>query len=161
MFGGPSPYTYDVSEDGRESLRERYFAQFPRNPFVHHRHWKSEEREARKAGKTWFRAMCGEPIPVPEEVRENGQTITDVKAPTQLTDPDRTEHENLDVETGLWWTADGECVNCLKVRHDWLLQEQRKQLLVPLLEVSSIADKLAAGDVAALGEHLDRIMANA
>jgi len=39
-LGGPSPYTYDVSEDGRESLRERHFAQYPRNPFVHLRHWK-------------------------------------------------------------------------------------------------------------------------
>ncbi len=161
VLGGPSPYTYDVTEDGRERLREQYFAQFPRNPFVNHRWWKSQEREARAAGKTWFRAMCGEPLPMPEEVRENGRDITAMIEPTQLADPEQTEHENLDVETGLWWTEDGECVNCLKVRHDWLLKEQRKQLLGQLLEVSTAVNQMDAADVTALREHLDRIMANA
>lgn len=145
----------------RERLRTEYFAQFPRNPYVNHRWWKSEEREAREAGKTWFRAMCGQPMPMPEQVRENGRDITAMEAPTQISDPERTEHENLDVETGLWWTADGVCVNCLKVRHDWLLKEQRKQLLGQLLEVSATVNQMDAADVAALREHLDRIMGSA
>lgn len=145
----------------RERLREEYFAQFPRNPFVNHRWWKSEEMEAREAGKTWFRAMCGEPLPVPEEVRKNGRTITDMEAPTQLVNPERTEHENLDVETGLWWTADGVCVNCLRVRHEWLLKQHRKQLLIELLEVSNAVDTMAAEDVTALRDHLERLMRSA
>ena len=158
VLGGDSPHQYTPD---RERLRAEYFAQFPRNPFVNHRWWKSDERQAREAGKTWFRAMCGEPVEVPEEVRENGRTITDMEAPTQIADPERAEHENLDVETGLWWTADGVCVNCLKVRHDWLLKEHRKQLLGQLLEVSATVDRMGAEDVAALREHLDRIMSNA
>ena len=44
------------------------------------------------------------------------------------------------------------------MRHDWLLQEQRKQLLVKLLEVSNAVDTMAPEDVTALREHLDRIM---
>lgn len=144
----------------REKLRERYFAQFPRNPFVHHRWFKHDEKQAREAGKTWFRGMCGEPVPMPEQARENGRNITEMEAPTQLADPKRAEHENLDVETGLWWTEDGECVNCLRVRHEWLLKQQRTQLLTQLLEVSSAVATMAAEDVTALREHLDRIMAN-
>jgi len=144
----------------RERLRERYFAQFPRNPYVRHRWWKSDENAARSAGMKWFRGMCGEMVRLPKEVRENGRNITEVEAPTHITDPDRTEHENLDVETGLWWTADGECVNCLRVRHDWLLKEHRKQLLGQLLEASAGVHQMDAADVAALREHLNRIMAN-
>lgn len=73
-----------------ERLRTEYFAQFPRNPFVNHRWWKSEEISARSAGKQWFRSMCGEMVPLPEQVRENGRDITAMEAPTHLTDPDRT-----------------------------------------------------------------------
>lgn len=160
VLGGAAPYTYHVSEDGRESLREQYFAQFPRNPFVTHKWWKADEDEAREAGRKQFRAMCGEMIDLPAAARP-GATPSESVAPTQLTHPDVTEHENLDVDTGLWWTAEGWCVNCLKVRHDWLLKQQRKQLLVQLLEVSNAVDTMAAEDVTALREHLDRIMGSA
>jgi hypothetical protein len=156
VLGGPSPYTYDVSE----SLRERYFAQFPRNPFVTHKWWKSDEDQAREAGREQFRAMCGEMVDLPDTPRP-GATPSEFLAPTQLTHPDVTEHGNLDVETGLWWTADGWCVHCLEMRHGWLLKEQRKQLLGQLLEVSATVDKLDAEDLASLREHLHRIMANA
>lgn len=144
----------------REQLRERYFAQFPRNPFVQHKWWKSAEDQARKDGKQWFPSMCGELVELPDSPR-GGATISEGLAPTQITDPDRAEHENLDVETGLWWTADGWCVNCLRVRHDWLLKENRTQLLTQLIEVSAAVATMSAEDVTALREHLDRIMADA
>ena len=156
VLGGDWPFKYLPD---RERLRTEYFDQFPRNPFVRHRWFKSDEKQAREAGKTWFRSMCGEPVSMPEQERENGRTITEMEAPTQLADPERTEHENLDVETGLWWTADGECVNCLRVRHDWLLKENRTQLLTQLIEASAAVATMDAEAVTALREHLDRIMA--
>ncbi|WP_163890046.1 hypothetical protein [Mycolicibacterium hippocampi] len=141
----------------RERLREEYFAQFPRNPFVTHKWWKSAEDQARAAGQKQFPAMCGEMVPLPDSPRP-GATPSEGVAPTQMTDPEQTQHENLDVETGLWWTEDGWCINCLRVRHDWLLKENRTQLLTQLLEVSSAVDQMTAADVTALREHLDRIM---
>lgn len=143
----------------RDRLREEYFALFPRNPFVTHKWWKADEDKAREEGRSSFPAMCGESIEL-KEVLGVGATISEPLAPTQITNPEQSEHENLDVETGLWWTADGWCVNCLRVRHDWLLKEQRKQFLSQLLEVSGAVDRVAAEDVTALREHLDRIIAN-
>lgn len=128
------------------ALRQKYRqSNYPRNPLVSHKWWKSEENAARRAGEKWFPAMCGEMVAVPEEARE-GSDITEMQAPTQITDPARTEHENLDVESGLWWTQDGTCVNCLKVRNSWLMTKRRDLLKEWLIWLAAHGDKKIADD---------------
>ena len=126
-LGGSHPrFAGPLWDEDRNRVRDRYRqSNFPRNPYVSHKWWKSDENEAREAGQQWFLAMCGEPVAVPER-KVDGTSIDDYQAPTQLTDPDRAEHENLDVDTGLTWTQDGVCVNCLRVRNDWLFAKRRK-----------------------------------
>jgi hypothetical protein len=128
-LGGTDPrldnehFSHDLAR-----VRERYRqSNFPRNPYVRHRWWKSDEDEARKAGDRWFPGMCGEMVALPE-TPSKGTDITEFNAPTHITDPCRADHENLDVETGLWWTSDGECVNCLRVRHNRLIAKRRELL---------------------------------
>lgn len=133
---------------------------YPKNPFVNHRWWKSDENEAREAGQKWFRAMCGEPVEVPAEHRSNGSSITELEAPTQVTDPERSEHENFDAETGLWWTADGVCVNCLRVRNNWLLDKRRKEVAVLLLKLAADVDSLDAATVHMLADLADTVGAS-
>lgn len=129
---------------------------YPRNPFVSHKWWKSDENDARKAGKKWFPAMCGEPVAVPENQR-GGHDITELQAPTQLTDPDRTEHENLDVDSGLWWTQDGTCVNCLRVRNNWLLDKRRKDVACLLRKLAADINSLDASLVHRLADLAETI----
>lgn len=147
----------DPASAGNPHLRDRIqqtYRQrnYPLNPYVHHRWFKSDENDARSAGKTWFPAMCGEPLPLPEQVRENGRYITAMEAPTHVSDPDRAEHENLDVETGLWWTSDGVCVNCLRVRNNWLLEKRRKDVAALLIKIAAIIDEVDARVVERLAE---------
>jgi hypothetical protein len=116
----------DTSWTDVERIRREYRqGLLPRNPYVRHKWWKSAETKAIEAGLAYFPAMCGEPVKTPDKPSPS-QTVAKAIVPTQVTDPDRAEHENLDVDTGLWWTQDGWCVNCLRVRNDWLLAERRK-----------------------------------
>lgn len=137
-------------------IRERYFAVFPRNPFVRHKWWMSAEDSARQAGERWFPAMCGEPIELRESPSQGRADVTEMIAPTQVSDPDRSEEEYFDADTGLWW-SDGWCVNCLKVRHDWLLEQHRDALRLELLEFSAVVDQLDAGAVAEVRDLLRRL----
>lgn len=124
------------SPEHMKSVQAKYRqSNYPRNPFVTHEWWTTDEDEARLAGKKWFTAMCGEAVEVPES-RSDGVPLADFQAPTQVTDPQRTEHENLDAESGLWWTQDGTCVNCLRVRHNWLLDQRRKDLALRLIKIA-------------------------
>ena len=134
---------------------------YPSNPFVFHRWWKSDENKAREAGQKWFPAMCGEPVEVPEEHRFNGTDVTELEAPTQVTDPERTEHENFDVETGLWWTASGVCVNCLRVRNDWLLDKRRIEVATLLMKLAATIDSLDAPTVHKLADLADTVAGGA
>lgn len=142
-----------VTDSTVTRVRELYRQNnFPKNPFVNHRWWKSDENEARTAGKQWFPALCGELVAVPEEARENGRDITTFEAPTHVTDPDRADHENFDPETGLWWTSDGQCVNCLRVRNTWLLEQRRKDVAALLIKIVAIIDEIDANVVEQLAD---------
>lgn len=123
-LGGDDPVDTATKDHVIESYRQ---SNYPANPYVNHRWWTKDEKAAREAGKTWFRAMCGEPVAVPES-EEKSCSITGFAAPTQLTDPEQTEHENLDVESGLWWSEAGTCVNCLRVRNKEHVARRRKLL---------------------------------
>lgn len=141
----------------REQMRNQYRqSNFPSNPYVTHKWWKADENKARDAGEKWFPAMCGEPVAVPDKPGE-GRTITEMEAPTQIADPDRTDHDNLDVDSGLWWSEAGACVNCLRVRHEWLLDKRRDELnslLISLVAKISKGVKVDASVVDALTEQV-------
>lgn len=141
-----------ISDAKRLEIRRQYHDAFPRNPFIDHLWWKYDENEARKAGKATFPAMCGAMVPVPAEPCE-GKTVTEFRAPEQLTDPDVMEYEHLDPDTGLWWDV-GDCVNCLHVRNDKLLRDRREELAKVLLKASVYTDKLDADLVNTLLDKL-------
>ncbi|MEZ0341526.1 hypothetical protein ACAG25_16260 [Mycobacterium sp. pV006] len=136
-----------------EEIRMRYRQNdFPKNPLMNHRWWKSVENEARAAGQKRFPAMCGELVDMPEQVRENGRDITEMEAPTHLTDPKRADWDWLDVETGLTWTYYGECVNCLRVRNTWLLEQRRKNVAAQLIKIAAVIDEVDGNVIEQLAE---------
>lgn len=149
-LGMPDPMANnpEVRERVRRAYRQR---SYPSNPYVNHRWWRSDEDAARAAGEKWFTAMCGETMPLPTR-KIAGRDITAMEAPTHVTDPDRADHENLDPDTGLWWTSDGECVNCLRVRNNWLLEQRRKDVSALLIKIVAMIDKVDARVVERLAE---------
>lgn len=152
VLGGASPFDW---EPERESLRERYFAQFPRNPKLSHWYVISEAKAVWEAGDRTVTALCGETMTLH---REPGSSEPSTPA-DQLVDPGRihwdTEFE--DTETGLWW-VDMDCVNCLRVSNTRRLERKRTELLAQLVEVAGAVKSMDAADVAELREHLGRLM---
>ncbi|MCV7176765.1 hypothetical protein [Mycolicibacterium sphagni] len=129
-----------------------YHSSFPANPYMNHLWWKNEENDAREAGKTTFRAMCGASIPVPTK-HIKGRDVTDFRAPEQLTDPEVMEYERLDPDTGTYWDV-GDCVNCIRYRNDKLLRERRKALIRILMNAATKTDELEAPLVNSLFDTL-------
>ena len=86
-------------------------AQFPRNPYLHHRRWRSETREAWQAGRREVAALCGAPTPLERDPDTTWSEPPDDEliAPGEVRDQD---YE--DPETGLWW-VEMDCVDCLRV----------------------------------------------
>lgn len=136
----------------RERLRAEYFAQFPRNPNLHHRFWIDEADKLRAAGETHMAALCGAVDEIP---RSWGKSAPE----GELVKPGRidwdTEYE--DAETGEWW-IDMQCVDCLRVANEKRFKAQRNLLLADLLEVSNAVENLDAAQVRELREHLARLM---
>jgi hypothetical protein len=58
---------------------------------------------------------------------------------------------------GLWW-VDMQCVNCLAVTNARLVQQQRRELLTHLLEVTMLVNTLEPAEVAELHKHPDRLL---
>ena len=106
--------------------RAEYFAQFPRNPKLHHWFDTNQADEARQRGETHMAALCGATDTVPKSW-SNRSKKDDPVAPDEV-DWD-TEFE--DPETGMWW-IDMDCVDCLKNAND-RRQVRRRQLLEALL----------------------------
>ena len=147
-------WTHQRFSDAEElEIRRKYHEAFPRNPYLDHRWWKSDENDARKAGKSMFPAMCGVMLPLPKTHRENGRDIVEFDAPKQVTDPELLEHERLDTETGMWWDM-GDCVNCLNVRNSKLLHDRRQELAKVMLTASLRTDDLDPNLVSLLLDKL-------
>lgn len=138
------------SLERRQQLRDEYRRGFPRNPLTHHLWWKGEEDAAREAGQKQFQAMCGEPVNVPEKRRE-GTTPQQQRMPAQAKEVNLYEEEFQDPDTGLWW-RDGDCVDCLRHRHAWLLRDRRTKLSALLIKVVASIDEVDAAMVEKLNE---------
>lgn len=110
----------------RDRLRAEYFAQFPRNPKLHHWFDCAEAEEARERGETHMAALCGATDTVPKSWSGRSKQ-TDPVAPDEV-DWD-TEFE--DPETGMWW-VDMDCVDCLRVANE-RRRTRRRQLLEAML----------------------------
>lgn len=140
-----------------ERLRDEYFAQFPRNPYLRHRYWTNDAQAAWGQGERVVTALCGEKITLEHDPSAPSSTRTtssdDLLKPDEMRD-----QEYEDDETGMWW-VDMQCVNCLAVSNGEKLKHQRRELLTQLLEVSAVANTLDAGEVASLREHLVQILA--
>lgn len=139
-LGMPDPIDEDSPQTRKRITTAYRQRNFPDNPYVWHKWWKSAENAAREAGRQWFPAMCGELVEVPETPCA-GSDVNKFEAPAQISDPDPAEHESIDGDTGLWWTG-GVCINCLRVRNNWLLQQRRNNLRKVLLELATSIDEL-------------------
>lgn len=138
-----------------ERLRAEYFAQFPRNPKLHHCFWTKQADELREQGETHMAAVCGAVEEIPRTWSTKKQAGGELVAPDRI-DWD-TEYE--DTDTGQWW-IDMDCVDCLRVANNLRLKRQRDLLLTDLLEASNVVGQLSAAQVSELREHLARLMDN-
>ncbi|BBZ60144.1 zinc finger domain-containing protein [Mycolicibacterium monacense] len=136
-----------------ESLRRRYRqGELPRNPYLNHGYWSGAARKAWAAGEATVPTLCG------GTMRLDRDPATDYPPPDDfLPPPQFRTQEYEDPETGLWW-VDMDCVDCTRVANTYRLEQERKQLLVDLLEVSNAVTRLDASEVAGLRDHLAEIM---
>lgn len=111
VLGGESPYTWQLDEENRQQLREKYFAQFPRNPNLHHWFDTALANEARERGDTHMPALCGCTATVPQSWSGKSGN-NDAVSPGRI-DWD-TEFED---DKGMWW-LDMDCVDCLRVANE-------------------------------------------
>lgn len=121
-LGDDDDSKYPSSDEYIARLRREYRELFPRNPFLRHRWWTKEAKEAWANGTKTVIALCGEPMTVdydPNEPSEEKETAGKIVA-KQVSD---TEYE--DPETGLWW-IDMSCVDCCRVsnKHHWAGQRR-------------------------------------
>ncbi|KKF01941.1 hypothetical protein [Mycolicibacterium obuense] len=110
----------------RERVREEYFAQFPRNPYVHHWYSVDEAQAAWEAGERTVIALCGDTMTLKREPNTcrggRGAELYELVEPNEVHD---VEYE--DSETGLWWD-DLDCVNCLRVTNERRRNRRRRLL---------------------------------
>lgn len=139
----------------RERLRAEYFAQFPRNPNLHHRFWSDEADKLRAQGETHMPAVCGAIDEIPRSWSSKKPAEGELIEPRRI--DWETEYE--DPDTGEWW-IDMQCVDCLRVANEQRLKAQRDLLLTDLLEASNVVNQLSAAQVNELREHLGRLMDN-
>jgi hypothetical protein len=133
----------------RDRLREEYFAQFPRNPKLHHWVNMAAAEEARERGETHMPALCGDTTTVPREWSKRSKKAGPV-APNRI-DWD-TEFE--DPETGKWW-VDMDCVNCLRVTNEQRAAREREQLEWLLMYVAARPELIPDADVTDILQTLE------
>jgi hypothetical protein len=143
----------DGNGPSRRRIEEAWRQGLPRNPYLNHLWWISDEKKAREAGRTHLLAVCMEPIPVPEPSAPGRTTSTfghdEIVKPREFHDVDRE-----DPETGLWW-YDLRCPDCLLRSNAMALQAMRKQLVDRLLQLTISANDLDQGAVVKLQAVLD------
>ena len=141
------------TEDYVLELRRTYRQMFPRNPYLQHRWWTADAKDAVASGRTTVLALCGEPVEVDDDYtpgRKANQS-NDLIAPEQLAD-DPIELD--DPETGLWW-VDQDCVDCLRVANARRLVNQRAKLKVRLIEEMQKADNFGVDRIEQIMRALD------
>lgn len=139
-----------LEDNDHRRIMERYREGLPRNPYVHHLWWISDEEKARKAGESHLLAICRTEVPVPArtpEERESSTAADELVAPREYPDVDQE-----DPKTGLWW-YDVDCTDCLKLANAIALEYQRRELKKHLAAVVEKVDKLDAPTVTALLKH--------
>jgi hypothetical protein len=91
------------SDSERARLRRDYRqGNLPRNPYLHHNWFLSDEETARNAGESQVTAMCGLQVDLPANPEDCSSDYTE---PCEIRDM---EYE--DPETGLWW-VDMDCAH--------------------------------------------------
>jgi len=137
-----------LTAGGHQRLQEKWREGRPRNPYLRHLWYISDEKKARKAGDTHFLAICKERIEVPkktEKERDASYGLDEFVKPSQFHDVDRE-----DPETGLWW-YDLECPDCLYRANTIALEEQRKALQE---KMQAVVDKISTLDAQTVEELL-------
>lgn len=132
----------------RDRLRAEYFAQFPRNPYVHHWYVIDEAQAAWDAGEHTVVALCGDTMTLKREPNScrggRGSGTDEPVEPDEIHDV-----EYQDPETGLWWD-DMDCVNCLRVTNERRLKRRRERLESWLAWFACHPETIPDGDVDAL-----------
>lgn len=149
-------WQFNASDGLHQQVREQYRQGLPRNPYLRHGWWLSDEDKARAAGATRFLAMCMTEIPLPpltwQQRNKYGNTTTradEFVEPHSCHDVDRE-----DPETGLWW-YDLDCTDCLCRSNEIALKHQRQALATRMLELVDKIDSLDAPTVAEILARFD------
>jgi hypothetical protein len=148
----PGRWTWDAAR-----LRREYREAGPRNPYLNHRYWVSEAREAWQTGRREVVNLCGETTRLerdpdgPSAKRTQGHELT---APEQVRD-----QEYEDPATGLWW-VEMDCVDCLRVSNAGRLKHRRKLLVTRLRDLAQRADsgELSIAETDRLLEFTDTLI---
>lgn len=142
----------NIAPEVHRRVRERWREGFPRNPYLGHQWWVSDETKAREAGETHVLTMCKMYVPLPKRVCKPGNGVDrDVfVAPEQY----GSEAEYEDPDTGLSW-AWMSCPDCLRRSNAIALDEQRQALKEKLLDVAGRFSSLDAPTVQRLLAQLE------
>jgi hypothetical protein len=140
------------------TLRREYREAGPRNPYLKHRYWVSEAREAWQAGRREVVNLCGETTPLKRD--PDGPSVgrtpnLDLIAPEQARDQEYEDHD-----TGLWW-VEMDCVDCLRVSNAYQLERRRKLVVTRLRDLAQRAGsgELSIAETDRLIEFTDSLIA--
>ncbi|WP_205874432.1 zinc finger domain-containing protein [Mycobacterium camsae] len=147
-LGGQWPDRPEYAPD-RERLRERYFRQFPRNPNLRHLWWVQDGDKARAAGIREVPTLCGGV----HTLRGESTAARQVIKPQYLAPEPVHTDQYTDHATGESW-RDGDCVDCLRVYNDGLLQRTRDDLARLIRWYFVRSDRLDAAEVEELRSFL-------
>ncbi|WP_207548850.1 hypothetical protein, partial [Mycolicibacterium peregrinum] len=106
--GGSDDSKYPSSDEYISRLRQEYRQLFPRNPYLRHRYWTKEAKQAWNDGSKKVTALCGEPITLKTDPSRPSKTVEE---PGYLVADQLGDTEYEDLETGMWW-VDMACVDC-------------------------------------------------
>lgn len=105
-----------------ERLQRDYHDALPRNPYLHHRYWTSQAREAWQAGRRDVPALCGATMALN---RDPDGPSSKKETSGQLAPDEVRDQEYEDADTGMWW-MDMDCVDCLRVANADRLRRKRQ-----------------------------------
>lgn len=142
----------DFSESEAKRLQDQYRQGLPRNPFLRHLWYVSDQEEAIEY-KTRLRVHCGDLIE-PPPISDSIPCDAEPRKPKFIRERDLdTEYE--DPETGLFWRQ-VDCVNCLRVSNALRLERRRKHLKV--LMTTALGELLDATETKCYDQHIDSLI---
>ena len=134
----------NMTQGTHQRVRERWREGLPRNPYLRHQWWISDETAARAAGETHVITICQTYTPLPKKVTKKGTGVDR----DQFMKPKQygLEEGYEDPSTGLTWIS-MTCPDCYRRSNAIALDEQRKALRDKMLDAAAKLSTLDARTV--------------